>query len=258
MNVKIEKFLNKKDPVMEQFIQLMEMPDDKFDAMRSKMEKNILETYSSPAIRKQILEEMSITPIKDLTEELNNLESLINEIESDDNLSKGKKSFLINFLRQSAELTESIVRIPREFIEVKIQKIHEDAIIPQYAHTTDAGADIYAIEDITIKPHTTTLIKTGLKVAIPAGYEIQIRPRSSISLKTPLRITNTPGTIDAGYRGEVCVIMENTGNLTQTINKGDKIAQMIIMPVPMIKWIETSELDTTDRGEGGFGSTDQE
>lgn len=258
MKVNIEEFFSKKDPIMEQFIQLMTMPDDKFDAMRSKMEKNILETYSSPAIRKQILEEMSVTPIEDLTEELNNLESLIGEIENDNSLSKSKKSFLINFLRQSAELTESIVKIPREFVEVKIQKIHEDAIIPQYAHTTDAGADIYAIEDIAVKPHTTVLVKTGLKVAIPTGYEIQIRPRSGMSLKTTMRVANTPGTIDAGYRGEVCVIMENTGNLTYNISKGDKIAQMVVMPVPMIKWIETNELDITDRGEGGFGSTDQE
>jgi dUTP pyrophosphatase len=73
-----------------------------------------------------------------------------------------------------------------------------------------------------------------------------------------MRVANTPGTIDAGYRGEVCVIMENTGNLTYNISKGDRVAQMVIMPVPMINWIETNELDNTDRGEGGFGSTDQE
>ena len=136
--------------------------------------------------------------------------------------------------------------------------IHEDAVIPEYAHVTDAGADIYAIEDMAVKPHTTVLVRTGLKVAIPTGYEIQIRPRSGMSLKTTMRIANTPGTIDAGYRGEVCVIMENTGNLTYNISKGDKVAQMVITPVPMINWIETNELDNADRGEGGFGSTDQE
>ena len=85
-----------------------------------------------------------------------------------------------------------------------------------------------------------------------------IRPRSGLSAKTKLRIANAPGTIDAEYRGEIGVIMTNTGNLSQTINKGDKIAQMVIMPVPMIKWIETDELSDTERGEGGYGSTDQE
>ena len=183
---------------------------------------------------------------------------MIEEINQDDSLSANKKDILTGILSQSASLISSVVKIPRELVDVKVQKIHEDAVIPEYAHVTDAGADIYAIEDMAVKPHTTVLVRTGLKVAIPTGYEIQIRPRSGMSLKTTMRIANTPGTIDAGYRGEVCVIMENTGNLTYNISKGDKVAQMVITPVPMINWIETNELDNTDRGEGGFGSTDQE
>ena len=137
------------------------------------------------------------------------------------------------------------------------RKITEDAVLPTYAHDTDAGADIYAVEDYKLAPHSTTIVKTGLKIAIPAGYEIQIRPRSGLSLKTNLRIANAPGTIDAEYRGEVGVIVENTGNLTATISKGDKIAQMVVMPVPMIKWEEVDELSQTSRGEGGYGSTDK-
>ena len=143
-------------------------------------------------------------------------------------------------------------------MKIKLIKYNENLKYANRAHFDDAGADIYAIEDMAVKPHTTVLVRTGLKVAIPTGYEIQIRPRSGMSLKTTMRIANTPGTIDAGYRGEVCVIMENTGNLTYNISKGDKVAQMVIMPVPMINWIETNELDNADRGEGGFGSTDQE
>jgi len=253
MKVNIEEFFSKKDPIMEQFIQLMTMPDDKFDMVREKMEENILNTYSSPSIRKQILEEMSVAPIQDLDEELKNLENLINEIENDNSLSKSKKSFLIKFLRQSAELTESIVKIPREFVEVKIQKIHEDAIIPQYAHTTDAGADIYAIEDVTLKPHETKIIPTGLKVSIPQGYMIQIYSRSGLAAKTTLRIANSVGIIDSSYNEEIGVIIENNGNLSTTIHKGDRIAQMIIAPTPMINWIEVDEI--TNSGRGGFGST---
>lgn len=243
--------------VMGQFIELLELPDQKFNAVYPKMKQELVKAFSSNAARRNILDQLALTPIENLREELAGVEKMITEINNDDSLSKNKKDLLITTLSQSADLLSSVVRIPREMIDVKVQKIHEDAIIPEYAHVTDAGADIYAIEDMAVKPHTTVLVKTGLKVAIPTGYEIQIRPRSGMSLKTSMRVANTPGTIDAGYRGEVCVIMENTGNLTYNIAKGDKVAQMVIMPVPMINWIETDELDDTDRGEGGFGSTDQ-
>jgi dUTP pyrophosphatase len=181
----------------------------------------------------------------------------LNEIEGDETLSPNKKEMLTTLIKGSLELTFDMVKNPRERISVKIQKIVPEAILPSYAHDSDAGADIYSLEEVTLKPHTTALIRTGIKVAIPGGYEIQIRPRSGLSLKTPLRVANAPGTIDSAYRGEVCVIMENTGNISQTIKAGDKIAQMVIAPVPMIVWEETDTLDDTDRGDGGFGSTDK-
>lgn len=243
---------------MEQLIQLLELPDNQFNVVYPKMKKELEKAFGSNAIRKEILTQLALSPIEDLQGELEGIEKMIAKINQDDSLSVNKKDILAGILSQSASLLSSVVKIPRELIDVKVQKIHEDAVIPEYAHATDAGADIYAIEDIAVKPHTTVLVRTGLKVAIPTGYEIQIRPRSGMSLKTTMRVANTPGTIDADYRGEVCVIMENTGNLTYNISKGDKVAQMVIMPVPMINWIETNELDNTDRGEGGFGSTDQE
>ena len=104
------------------------------------------------------------------------------------------------------------------------------------------------------------IVKTGIAVAIPAGYEIQIRPRSGLSLKSKLRIANAPGTIDTEYRGEIGIIMTNTGDVPYVIDKGMKIAQMVIAPTPMIKWNEVTtveELGTTDRGADGFGSTDK-
>lgn len=243
---------------MEQLIQLLELPDNQFNAIYPNMKKELGKAFGSNAVRKEILAQLALSPVEDLQGELEGIEKMIAEINQDDSLSANKKDILTSILSQSASLVSSVVKVPRELVDVKVQKIHEDAVIPEYAHVTDAGADIYAIEDVAVKPHTTVLIKTGLKVAIPTGYEIQIRPRSGMSLKTTMRVANAPGTIDAGYRGEVCVIMENTGNLTYNISKGDKVAQMVIMPVPMINWIETNELDDTDRGEGGFGSTDQE
>jgi dUTP pyrophosphatase len=244
--------------VMSQFITILELPDTQFNSIYYTAKNEILKAFNSNAVRKDILNQLETTPIENLDAELAGLQEIINEINQDSSLSDKKKDLLITTLEQSGELIKSIIKIPRELISVKIQKISEDAILPKYAHDEDAGADIYAVEEVICKPHSTNLIKTGIKVAIPAGFEIQIRPRSGLSLNTSMRIANTPGTIDAGYRGEVCVIMENTGNLSYTINKGDKIAQMVIMPVPMIKWEEVDELDTTERNENGFGSTDQE
>jgi dUTP pyrophosphatase len=182
---------------------------------------------------------------------------LIKELQEDDTLSPQKLDIITTIIDESIIAIYKLLDVPRERINVKIQKIHPDAIIPQYAHKTDAGADVYAVEDTIIKPHTTQIVKTGIKVTIPIGYEIQVRPRSGLSLKTNLRIANAPGTIDSDYRGEIGIIMENNGNLSTTIKKGDKIAQLVISPVPMIEWDEVEELDSTERGEGGFGSTDK-
>lgn len=145
----------------------------------------------------------------------------------------------------------------REKIETGIELCHPDAKIPTYAKEGDAGMDIYALEEIIIYPKETVVVKTGLKVAVPNGYEIQIRPRSGLSLKTPLRIPNSPGTIDSGYRDEVGIIIENTAlEQTYTVKKGDRIAQMVLQKVPMIDWKECQDIGIygKDRG-GGFGSS---
>jgi len=156
-------------------------------------------------------------------------------------------------------------------IKVYIEKTREDAKIPVYANSHDAGMDICACEDIILDINSTKIIPTGLKVAIPEGYEIQVRPRSGLSLNTRLRISNSPGTIDTGYRGEIGIIMHNSsivneGNFDITekqnrqgvyyIKKGDRIAQIVLQQVPRMEFIETKSV--ADIGEdrcGGFGST---
>ncbi len=159
--------------------------------------------------------------------------------------------------------------------EIYIEKICEDAVLPSYAHDGDAGMDLYSVEDVVIAPGQTVLVKTGLKMAIPVGMEVQVRPRSGISLNTPLRIPNAPGTIDSGYRGEVCVIMENTspvgsgdensiltlkdkGNQkgTYKILKGDRVAQMVVATYAKAEFhlVEDVSGIGNDRA-GGFGST---
>lgn len=139
--------------------------------------------------------------------------------------------------------------------KLKIQKIHNEAIIPSYAHKGDAGLDLYSVENITINPSETALIKTGIKIELPPQTEAQVRPRSGLALKHGITVLNTPGTIDEGYRGEVGIILINHGKEPFIVEKGMKIAQMIVKPVWYVDIEEVEELSNTERAEGGFGST---
>lgn len=140
-------------------------------------------------------------------------------------------------------------------MKVKTKKLHPDAVVPKYATPGAAGFDFVAIETVTIKAGETRLIKTGLSFAIPIGYEIQVRPRSGLSLKTKLRVSNSPGTVDSDYRGEVCVIIENTGDSDVLIQAGDRVAQGVLCPVYQAEFDVVDELDETERGINGMGST---
>jgi len=136
-----------------------------------------------------------------------------------------------------------------------VQRVHPDAVMPKYAHEGDAGVDLYSVEEAVLAPGERKLVPTGLKISFPRGFEAQVRPKSGLALKQGLSVLNTPGTVDAGYRGEVGVIVVNLGQEAVTIAKKTKIAQMIFTRVEEAVFEETVALDTTTRGEGGFGST---
>ena len=172
-------------------------------------------------------------------------------------------------------------------MNVKIKRLHPDAVIPRYAHEGDAGFDLVAAADVIIEPGETALIPTGIAVELPPGYELQVRPRSGITLRTKLRVQL--GTVDSNYRGEVGVIVDNVAQSVYTtedwnfniectdvyntidnneiesdnwtpigtyiIRKGEKIAQAVINPVEQAHFIEVDKLDETERGSDGFGST---
>ena len=138
---------------------------------------------------------------------------------------------------------------------VRFKRLCPDAVLPAYAHPGDAGMDIRSVEDIEIAPGARALVHTGLVMALPAGWEAQVRPRSGLALKHGVTVLNTPGTIDAGYRGEVGVILANFGDAPFAVKKGDRIAQVVIAPVTTAAIEETDVVDDTDRGGGGFGST---
>ena len=143
-------------------------------------------------------------------------------------------------------------------VNVNVKRLHEDAKIPEYATKGSSGFDLKAIESVYFAPGETKLIRTGLAVDLPEGYEIQIRPRSGVSLKTMLRISNAPGTIDEDYKGEIKIIVTNMGDFPFVIHEGAEIAQGVLNRVPKAIFNEVNELSESERGEGGFGSTDKE
>ena len=195
------------------------------------------------------------------------------------NLSKSKIDFLTSIIGILHNAFTASEGISKRIVKIPIEKCDDRAKAPTYANTTDSGMDVYALEDITIAPGETKLIPIGIKVALPRGYELQVRPKSGRSLKSKLRIANTPGTIDAGYRDEIGIIVENIepvisdisyeyddeGNLkitsidfgsSHTIGAGEKFAQLVLAEVPKVSWLQVDSVTGIgeDRG-GGFGST---
>ena len=146
-----------------------------------------------------------------------------------------------------------------EAVQVRIQRLPHAHGLPAYATPGSAGLDIAAAvagdEPMELAPGARALVPTGLRLAVPEGYEAQIRPRSGLALRHGLMLPNSPGTIDSDYRGELQIIVMNAGSEPVRIERGMKIAQLVLMPVPRVAWQECTELDTTERGEGGFGST---
>lgn len=140
-------------------------------------------------------------------------------------------------------------------IPVKILRLRPDSVIPSYNKPGDSGFDFCCPEEITIPPGEVAIIPTGLAIALPDGCELQIRMRSGASLKTPLLLANSPGTIDAGYRGEIGIIVRNLSITPYTVAKGERIAQGVIAPVFRAVFEEVSELPISERGTNGFGST---
>ncbi len=191
-------------------------------------------------------------------------------------LSAQKRDFLKSLVGITYNAVSAADGIAKRHILIPIEYCREDAKMPTYAHLTDAGMDIYLTEDVTIHPGETKLIPTGIKVAIPLGYELQVRPKSGRSLNSKLRIANTPGTIDAGYRDEICIIADNIDQVVKgaemdasgalcgilwgsdiTLGKGEKIAQLVLSEVPKAVFYEVESVAAieNDGRKGGFGST---
>lgn len=263
----------------EEIATLLSLPDEQFNVISELFLDEMQKALNSNTEKLQLLQSFAISGNNsdDLVEAY---EQVIKQIDAQlDNISQSKRDFLkrmmgivINTITNNEGAVKKIVKIP-------IQLCHLDAKIPTYANIGDAGLDIYALDDYTINPGETKLIPTGIKVAIPRGYELQVRPKSGRALKTKLRVANTPGTIDSGYRDEIGVVVENVeapikditydfddnGNIIiksvlhgspYYIEKGTKFAQLVLNEVPTASFMQVEDIHEIEGDRnGGFGSS---
>ena len=262
------------------FAQILALPDEEFKTFSQlfldTLEKELTDPKNISTI--QIIFKNSGIDIENFVDSADDLcESLKEKYGKD--LGEDRIDFLVKMVILFKNAVRANGNLGKKIVTIQVEKCSEDTKIPTYARVGDAGMDIYSTEEVTLAPGEKKLIGTGIKVAIPEGYEIEVVPKSGIALRTGLKVSNSPGTIDSGYRDEIKVIVENSepsikdieytfdnnGNpviksilhgKSYTIEKGQKIAQIILKEVPMINFQEVKNISeiSGDRG-GGFGST---
>jgi len=282
-NEKIEQFYEEnKDAIdliggLDLFESLLQLNDEDFSILKPQMITLFISALNEPET-KQELQTLALArnyTAQTAKEDFDIAAAAINEI---DFLSNIKKDFLKELYTIICNKLQDIINNTNQIIHIPCE-LEEDVQLPTYAHETDAGLDIYAREEITIEPGETKILNTGIKAAIPEGYALLIQPRSGQSVKTKLRIANTPGLIDSGYRDDIGVIIENIEppfkdidyefddngeihiksiihGLAYTITKGQRFAQMRLVQVPKAEFIQVESVGEIgeDRG-GGFGSS---
>ena len=185
------------------------------------------------------------------------IKDFVNQLVYGDNIITGNKRRIIDRVIEHMFTIFDVAFDKYHSYAIELPIMLEDgAQVPTYAHDSDAAADMYALEDTEIPAHTKgTPVKTGVHIQLPEGWVAFVLPRSSIGAKTPLRLSNSAGVIDSGYRGEVRALYDNIGDESYQIHKGDRIAQMLVIPSYRFKANVVDSLEDSDRGEGGFGST---
>ena len=257
---------------------LFNMDDEKFALISPGILQSFQQSVNNPNDKLGLVQALNANgaTAEDLVASFNTISDAIDSIEE---ISQIKRDFLKSLLAALTNAVNETEGIAKRFVQIPVELCHPDAKIPQYANTSDSGMDVYALDDYTIAPGETKLIPTGIKLALPPGYEIQVRPKSGRALKTKLRIANTPGTVDAGYRDEIKVIVENIEppikdieydfddngtpiiksilhGATHTIGKGEKFCQLVLMEVPKAALYRVEQVgEIGENRGGGFGST---
>lgn len=262
---------------IEELASVLALPEEQFEILAPIFLNELEKSYHNVNNQLEMVQLMNLSGIRaeDVSNEFLQICKAL-DLEFNETISEKKRTFIKRIIGLTYNAVSEAEGISKRNIIIPISYCHENAKMPAYAHLSDAGMDIYALEDITIAPGETKLIPTGLKIAIPLGYEMQVRPKSGRCLKTKLRVANTPGTIDAGYRDEIGVIIDNIepfiksadiredGSLynvqfgsSYTIGKGEKFAQLVLSEVPKAIFYEVDSIDEipNDGRTGGFGST---
>lgn len=235
----------------EGFLYIFQMPDELFKTIYPQVKEEFIKTVKNGEFEKEAFQQG--VSDKDKEEAIEGFKSL-KKVFEEENYCSEKLEFLDLMIESMENIISSIGY--RDSVTVAIEFCHPNAKEPTYANPDDAGCDIYAVETTHIAPGATYIVRTGLKVAVPAGWMLSVRPRSGMSAKTGIRVANAPGTIDTGYRDEVGIILHNTGNEICTINAGDRIAQFVIEPAPMIKFKKVNSVEEIGQNRGGgFGSS---
>lgn len=272
----------KANDLMDSVIRLLSVPEDQFEILAPGIMQSYQQSLNNPNDKIALVQALNATGGKaeDVTEVFLTLSDEVDKT----NLSKPKRDFLKEMLASIVNSINDTEGIAKRNVPVAIELCHPDAKIPQYAHISDSGMDVYALDDITVHPGETVLVPTGIKVALPVGFELQVRPKSGRALKTKLRVANTPGTIDQAYRDEIKVIIENveppirditTNTIMKengfidhmeitsieygkdfTIGKGEKFCQLVLCEVPKVAFYRVDNVqEIGDNRNGGFGST---
>ena len=270
--------LSGKEDTLEAIGGLLNLPEDKFALLAPGVLDSYLRSLNNANTRLLLAQAINANgaTVEDMVQNFAQLGQKIDTLES---FSAQKKDFLKQLVNGLGNCISETQGVAKKYLQIPYEKCREGARMPEYAHIDDSGMDLYALEDYTIHPGESILIPTGLKFAIPNGYELQIRPKSGRCLKTKLRVANTPATIDAGFRGEVCVIVENVEAPIQDItyefdnnghpiitsilhgadhyiHKGEKFAQLVLAEVPKANfYLVDKVMEDTERADGGFGST---
>lgn len=269
---------------IESIAAMLSLPEEQFQVLRPILEQELEKSLNNVGDKLILTQALNANGSKaeDLVEAFEIITEQI-DTQMASEMSKQKRDFLKHLMANICNAISDTEGIAKKIVRIPIELCHPDAKIPTYANATDAGMDVYALEDITIHPGETVLVKTGLKVAIPVGYEIQVRPKSGRALKTKMRVANSPGTIDSGYRDEIGIIIDNIEppikDITYTsdlvdgkpvytitsilhgsdmfITKGEKFAQLVLNEVPKVAFYEVDSVSKieNDGRKGGFGST---